>query len=120
MKRLLPILSIAAMLLLIAAPTFAAGNHTCDHSGATIESLRHCVKHAYEMDYITNKGVSNSLLAKVDAAQAAQNRGDTNATINLLRAFANEVNAQAGKHIASEHAGHLLEHTANVVAALGG
>jgi hypothetical protein len=39
MKRLLPILTIVAVLLLLAAPAFAAEDHTCDHSGATIELL---------------------------------------------------------------------------------
>ena len=40
--------------------------------------------------------------------------------VNLLRAFTNEVNAQAGKHIAADHAGHLVEHAQKVIAALGG
>jgi hypothetical protein len=118
MKRLLPILSIAAILLLLAAPAFAADNHACDHSGATIASLQECVNHAYHMGHITNKGVTNSLLAELAAAQAAQDRGATGAAINQLGAFINEVNAQAGKHIASEHAGHLAEHAQNVIAAL--
>jgi hypothetical protein len=120
MKRLLPILSIVAMLLLLAAPAFAAEDHTCDHSGTTIESLHHCVMHAYDMGHIDNKGVANSLMAKLDAAQAALDRGQPGVAVNLLHAFVNEVNAQAGKHIAAEHAGHLVEHAQNVISALGG
>ena len=120
MKRLLPMMVIVAALLLLAAPAFAADDHTCDHSGTTIESLMHCVKHAYDMDHIAKIGVADSLLAKLDAAQAAQGRGNAGAAINQLGAFINEVNAQAGKSIEAEHASHLVEHARNVIAALGG
>ena len=46
MKKLLFVLSIVAMLSLLAAPALAAGDMTCDHGGTTmdpIESLHHCV-----------------------------------------------------------------------------
>jgi competence protein ComGC len=120
MKRLLPILGIVAVLLLMAAPAFAAEDHACDHNGTTIESLHHCVVHAYEMEHITNKGVANSLLAQLDAAQAALDRGQSGVAVNLLHAFINEVHAQAGKHIVADHAPHLAEHAQNVITALGG
>ena len=120
MKRLLPILSIVAVLLLLAAPAFAAENHTCDHSNTTIESLHHCVMHAYDMGHITNAGVRDSLLAKLDAAQAALDRGQPGVAVNLLHAFVNQLNAQAGKHIVADHAIHLVDHARNVITALGG
>jgi hypothetical protein len=120
MKRLLPILGILAVLLLTTAPVLAADAMTCDHTGATITSLHHCVMHASEMGHITNKGVANSLLAKLDAAQAALDRGQSGVAVNLLRAFTNEVNAQAGKHVVAEHAIHLVDHARNVIEALGG
>ena len=120
MKRLLPILGILAVLLLTAAPASATDAMTCEHSGTTIASLHHCVMHAYEMGHITNKGVANSLRAKLDAAQAAVDRGQPGVAINLLRAFTNEVNAQGGKHIAADHAGHLVEHARKVIRALDG
>ena len=44
-------------------------------------------------------------MAKLDAAQAAFDRGQTHVAVNLLNAFINEVNAQSGKHIAADHAG---------------
>jgi len=119
-KRLLPILSIVAVLLLLAAPAFAAENHTCDHNGTTIESLHHCVMHAYDMGHITNAGVRDSLLAKLDAAQAALDRGQPGVAVNLLHAFVNQLNAQAGKHIVADHAIHLVDHARNVITALGG
>lgn len=119
MKRLLPILGILAVLLLTAAPASAADAMHCDHTGATIASLHHCAMHAADMGHITNKGVANSLPAKLDAAQAVLDRGQPDVAVNLLHAFIKEVNAQAGKHIAADHAGHLVEHAQNVITALG-
>ena len=118
MKKLLPVLIFVAALLLTAAPAFAMDE--CDHSATTIESLHHCVMHAYEMGHITNAGVEQSLLAKLDAAQAALDRGQTNVAIQLLNSFIKEVNAQAGRGIDPEHAPHLVMHAENVIAALGG
>jgi hypothetical protein len=120
MKKLLLVLSVVAMLSLLAAPALAAGEMTCEHTGTTIESLHHCVMHAYDANYITGKGVANSLMAKLDAAQAALDRGQTGAAVNLLHAFVNGVNAQSGKHIDAEHAGHQVTHAQHVIVALGG
>jgi competence protein ComGC len=120
MKKLLFVLSIVAMLSLLAAPALAADDMTCEHTGTTIESVHHCVMHAYDMDHITNKGVADSLMAKLDAAQAAFGRGQTDVAINLLNAFINEVNAQSGKFIVAEHAPHLAQHAYMVIEALGG
>jgi hypothetical protein len=120
MKKLILILGIVAVLSLLAAPALAADNLTCDHMGTTIASLRDCVKHAHDMGHITNKGVANSLLAKLDASQAALDRDQSSTAIRLLNTFINEVNAQAGKHIAAKHAGHLVMHAQQVIAAPGG
>jgi hypothetical protein len=126
MKKLLLVLSVIAMLSLLASPALAAGDMTCDHSGATMDpmhaiaSLHHCVMHAYDMGHITNAGVANSLMAKLDAAQAAFDRGQTDVAINLLNAFINEVNAQSGKFIAADHAPHLAQHAQHVIDALRG
>jgi prepilin-type N-terminal cleavage/methylation domain-containing protein len=48
---------------------------------------------------VDNPGILKSLLAKLDAAEEAERRGNDRARGALLRAFANEVSAQAGKHI---------------------
>lgn len=85
---------------------------------ATIEALRHCVHHALEEGHITNAGIANSLLAKLDAAQASLNQGNTHTAINQLQAFINAVSAQAGKHIAADHAEHMIHHAHGVIAAL--
>src|SRR5438552_1087005 len=49
-------------------------------------------------------GVGSSLCAKLENAAAAKDRGDLKAAQNIVKAFANEVNAQRGKAIASEDA----------------
>jgi putative cell wall-binding protein len=118
MKRLLSVLVMFVALLLIAAPAFAAEDHICDHNATTVESLHHCVVHAYNMGHITNAGVRASLLAKLDAAQAAFDTGQTGVAIRQLNAFVNEIDAQADKAILAEHAGHLVEHAQGVIAAL--
>lgn len=119
-KNLLPVLGMVVLLLVLAAPAFAAEDHTCDHEATTIESLHHCVMHALDMGHITNSSVANSLMAKLDAAQAAVDRGQPGVAINILQAFINEVNAQAGIHIDADHAGHLVAHAENVITALAG
>lgn len=91
----------------------------CVHA-PTIASLEACVEHAADQGFINNQGVTNSLLAKLDAAQAAQARGQTGVAINLLNAFIHEVQAQAGKHIDQMHAQHMVMHAQMVITALGG
>ena len=84
----------------------------------TIASLATCVEHAASEGLINNQGVTNSLLAKLDAAQAAQDRGQIGTAINLLEAFIHEVQAQAGKHIDQTHAQHMVMHAQMVINAL--
>jgi competence protein ComGC len=126
MKKLLVVLSVIAMLSLLTSPALASEDMTCEHSGTTMDplhaiaSLHHCVMHAYDMGHITNAGVANSLMAKLDAAQAAFDRGQTDVAVNLLNAFINEVGAQSGKFIVADHAGHLVMHARMVILALGG
>jgi prepilin-type N-terminal cleavage/methylation domain-containing protein len=62
-------------------------------------------------DYETQSGIANALGAKLDAAAAAEARGDVTAKAGVLRAFQNEVRAQAGKSMTSEEA-----HALSVVA----
>ena len=53
-------------------------------------------------------GIGSSLCAKLQNAAAAEDRGDLKASQNILKAFANEVNAQRGKAIASQDADLLI------------
>jgi hypothetical protein len=81
---------------------------------ATLHSLEDTVMRLLESGDIDNKGIANSLLAKLDAAQAAYERGNVEAARNILDAFINEVEAQRGKHI-SEWAADLLIADASAV-----
>jgi hypothetical protein len=118
LKKLLLVVIVAILALAAVTPAFAEEEHICDHDGATIESLHHCVEHAAEMGHITKRGIVKSLLAKLNAAQAAYDSGDTAGALNYLNDFNNQVNAQTGKSIDAEHAGHLIEHAGNVIDAL--
>jgi len=86
----------------------------------TTASLVACVEHCAELGLINNQGVTNSLLAKLDAAQVAQDNGQTGTAINILHAFIQELHAQAGKHIDQSHAQDMATHAQMVILALGG
>jgi len=109
--------SLVGVGLLAPGTARAQTSDDCVHA-STISSLRTCVQHAADQGFIDNQGVTNSLLAKLDAAQAAQNRGQTSEAINQLDAFIHEVQAQAGKHIDPMHAQHLVMHAQMVIQAL--
>jgi len=53
-------------------------------------------------------GIGGSLCVKLQNAAAAQDRGDLKAAQNILKAFANEVNAQRDKAIAGDDADFLI------------
>lgn len=122
MKRILSAIVVVAGLLvslLAAGPVRAQPpmTDTCPHE-ATVTSLRACVRHAADEGVIDNRGVVNSLLAKLDAAEASAERGQPAVAAAILAAFVREVEAQAGKHIASPHAEHLAMHARMVIEAL--
>ena len=73
------------------------------HVVVTFESL--C---ALTRTYATQPGIGDSLCAKLDAAAAARDRGNFRTAQNILRAFANEVEAQRGKAISSLNADTLI------------
>lgn len=65
--------------------------------------------------------MENSLLAKVDAAQAALDRGNTNSAkvaMNNLKALLSEVNAQTGKQISADAAVEIITQANKIIAAL--
>lgn len=111
------VLMLAVATLLFTTPVLASDEHDCMHE-PTIQSLRDCVSHAAHAGHITNQGVAKSLFAKLDAAQSALGRGQTGVAINNLKAFVQAVEAQAGKHIAAEHAAHMAMHAQHVIDAL--
>lgn len=119
MKSLLMALVLVALSFVAAAPT-QAQDMTCPHSAPTLADLHACVADAVAMGHIDNTGVARSLLAKIDAAQAAVDRGQTAVAIHQLEAFIHEVEAQSGKHIAAEHAAHMIHHAHMVIDVLNG
>jgi prepilin-type N-terminal cleavage/methylation domain-containing protein len=58
--------------------------------------------------YSTKRGVVHSLVAKLEAAEEAEARGNLSAKAGELKAFANEVRAQAGKAFTMDQAQVLL------------
>jgi hypothetical protein len=59
--------------------------------------------------WVTVAGVANALCSKLDNTQAAMDRGNANAADNVLGAFINEVQAQAGTAIPSDKAPILID-----------
>jgi hypothetical protein len=74
----------------------------------SIQSLIAGVNRFYQEGKIDNKGIKNSLLAKLMNAQAQMDKGQVKAALNILKAFINEVEAQSGKHIQMEAANMLI------------
>lgn len=112
---------IGVVLLILGLSTVGAARaqamEACPHD-ATVQSLQACVQHAQSQGLIDNAGIARSLRAKLDAAQAAQARGQLPVAINTLEAFVHELDAQAGKHVQAEHATHLRMHAEMVIQAL--
>jgi hypothetical protein len=117
MRIMILALIAVALGLSAAAPASAAEMEHCSHE-ATIAALRTCVEHAIDHGHIDNQGVGRSLLAKLDSAQRSVDRSQPAVAINQLEAFIHELDAQAGQHIATEHADHMRSHAQDVIAAL--
>ena len=123
MKRRLLVVTLVAITALAGFSLIATGTARAQTTDdcvltPTIASLATCVENAASQGIITSQGVAHSLLAKLDAAQAAVDRGQTSVAINNLEAFINEVQAQAGKHIDAMHAQHMVMHAQLVIQAL--
>ena len=58
---------------------------------------------------IAPRGIATSLCAKLDAAAAAEQRGDMAARAGQIAAFVHEVEAQRGKKISDANAAELIE-----------
>ena len=110
--------ALALNLLAVGATNAAAvAMDECSHE-ATIAALRECLEHAAHHGHIDNAWVAASLLAKIDAAAAAEERGQPAVAARSLAALTRELAAQDGKHVAAPHAGHLIAHAELVLAAL--
>lgn len=120
MKRWLWILMVMALSLLAVSPTLAHEDMGCAHDATTIASLRECVVHAREMEHIDSERVAQSLLKKLDKAQANLDRGQINDAIDKLEDFVEKVEDQSGEHIDPMHAEHLIHHAHMVIMTLEG
>lgn len=69
----------------------------------TYESL-----HSLTRQFVGQRGILNSLEAKLNAAEAAAARGNAQAKAGALGAFINEVQAQTGKAISAQNAAILI------------
>ena len=74
----------------------------------TIQSLIEEVEAAFAEGKIAKAGIYNSLIAKLESAQAAVERGQTKTALNILEAFINQEIAQSGKHIHPDVADSLI------------
>ncbi|GAA4860244.1 hypothetical protein GCM10023310_44360 [Paenibacillus vulneris] len=86
-----------------------AGNVTVQHGVLKVVVNRgyldKALQSAYDQGLIANKGILNSLLAKVNRIHSET---DPAKIINALNSLENELKAQAGKHIDAAFAQHLL------------
>ena len=119
MRRLV-LLVVLVLLSLSATGTVRAQAMTLETCPMTptIQALHDCVQHAVDQGLIANAGVATSQFAKLDAAQAALDRGQPTVAVQGLQAFIHAVGAQAGQHIDATHATHMILHAQLVIAAL--
>jgi hypothetical protein len=71
-------------------------------AGIFTDTLRSFASQACNLKWIDNKGICQSLQAKLKNVQNQLGKGKTKVAINSLQAFLNEVEAQKGKHLTSE------------------
>jgi len=72
------------------------------------DTLKAAVQSALASGAITKSGVGKNLLAELNDAQAARDRGQCKTAGNIYQQFINDVNAQAGKSIATATANQLI------------
>lgn len=102
----------AALAVAIMAGALVQAGAASAHEGCimTLDTLAECVTHHREGDEIYSEGAYTSLIAKVNAAVDARDRGNTEAAGNILSAFISEVEALESKQIAPEAAEHMVAH----------
>lgn len=76
---------------------------------ATFDSMREEIKLSLLYGLITNQGIANSLLQKMNTAEGARNKGNLKSAGNILDALVNEIEAQANKHINKDASGSISQ-----------
>ena len=69
---------------------------------AFLETLVSYKHQAFDLGWIDNQGIVNSLDAKLDNVKKQLEKGKTKQAINALGAFVNQLQAQKDKHLSSE------------------
>jgi hypothetical protein len=110
------------------APTIAVPINTCGvtppptnvptPSTAPFASVQQMIEPFTSNGMIDSKGISQSLLKQLAAAESAAMRGQGKAAQKILGAMANHINAQTGKHIDSTAAQQLLEAIASLMSSI--
>ena len=112
---------LSAMARMVALLTLALGQHSlvvsaADRAGnttshpvnfqviATVGSLIATVNVFTADGRITDANTANGLLAKLNDAQDAVDKGKNNVAVNKLREFTDQVNGRAGRSIAADAA----------------
>jgi len=67
-----------------------------------IDTLISYTDQSYNYEWITNRGIYNSLSKKLENAKKGLEKGKENSTKNIIQAYQNEVDAQNGKHITED------------------
>jgi hypothetical protein len=76
--------------------------------------LRATVERYAADDAIAEPGITRSLLQKIDAAQAALDRGQPHVAVQVLRALEQEIAGLPGQHIAEAAVSTLLTDSGHV------
>jgi len=111
-KIILRLFIIFSVMLTLVPQAFAQEMPTCP---MTLDTLPMCITHHWESGEISNYGVYISLLAKANAAIAAQDRVQIKTAINILNAFIGQVTALAGGQIEDTAASHMIMHAEAVI-----
>jgi hypothetical protein len=85
---------------------------------ATIASTGGDAGRMFDMGWIDLDGILHSLQVKLDAAQAAVDRGQPDVAINNLESFINEAEAQRGQHLTPAASDHLIKDANWIIASL--
>jgi len=67
-----------------------------------LEEIITYIYQAFDLNWIDNQGIVNSLDQKLENTKAQIEKGKTNIAVNQLNAFINEVEAQRNKHLTEE------------------
>ncbi len=86
---------------------------------SSVMSLHACVERVARERHVDDRNLADTLLAMVDATQAALDRGKTSAALIVLGAFTHALDEQTGRHVEPECGEYLRQHADHVIRALG-